>query len=176
VWGGSSSSLGSFEMPDAGVIVIVVLAVACVGGVLVLSSWGRAKVLPKIRGAVTEVRSSLGDLVRRPDRLGLLFGGAAMSKLVTIFAFYVSVRAFDVDMGFAQAGAIYMIANTIGSAVPTPGGVGGVEAALTATLVSASVDPATAAAVVLLFRMATFWAPTVPGYFFMRHAQRTGIV
>jgi glycosyltransferase 2 family protein len=176
VWGGSTSSLGSFELPDAGAIVIVVLAIAAVGGALVLSSWGRRTVLPRVRRVVVEVRSSLGDLIRRPDKLALLFGGAALSKLSTICAFYVSLQAFDVDMGFAQAGAVYMIANTIGSAVPTPGGVGGVEAALTAALVSAAVDPATAAAVVLLFRMATFWAPTVPGYFFMRHAQRTGIV
>nr|MCU0260637.1 flippase-like domain-containing protein [Ilumatobacteraceae bacterium] len=176
VWGGRSDELGRFDLPDAGGLVIVVLAVAAVGGVLVLSSWGRRVVVPKVRGVLAKVRSSFGELLRRPDRLGLLFGGAAMAKAVTLFAFVVSVHAFDVDMGFAQAGALYMVANTIGSAVPTPGGVGGIEAALTAALVGAGVDPATAAAIVVLFRFATFWAPTLPGWFFLQHAQRTGVV
>lgn len=84
--------------------------------------------------------------------------------------------AFDVSMSFPKAGALYMIANTIGSAVPTPGGVGGVEAALTASLISFGVDNATAAAIVLLFRTLTFWLPTIPGYFFLQYTQRKGIV
>jgi uncharacterized protein (TIRG00374 family) len=79
-------------------------------------------------------------------------------------------------MSFAKAGALYMIANTVGSAVPTPGGVGGIEAALTAVLLSFGVDSATAAAIVLLFRLLTFWLPTVPGYGFLRYTQRAGIV
>lgn len=176
VWGGSTSELGSFSLPDKGVVLAVVVVVAAVVGGLLLSGWGRAKVLPTVRRTLGKALASFRDLARRPDRLGLLFGGAGLGKLVTVLAFVVSVRAFDVDMGLAQAGALYMVANTIGSAVPTPGGVGGLEAALTAALLGANVDPATAAAIVLLFRLMTFWLPTVPGWFFLRHAQRTGVV
>jgi len=79
-------------------------------------------------------------------------------------------------MGLAQAGALYMIANTVGSAVPTPGGVGGIEAALTAALIGAGVDGATAAAIVLLFRLFTFWLPTIPGYGMLRLSKHQGIV
>ena len=108
--------------------------------------------------------------------MGELFGGAALAKLVTIAAFAVSVRALGVDMPFVQAAALYMVANTIGSAVPTPGGVGGIEAALTAALLSVGVPSATAASIVLLFRLATFWLPTLPGYLFLRRVQHQGIV
>jgi len=86
------------------------------------------------------------------------------------------VHAFGVSMGFAQAGALYLVANTVGSAVPTPGGVGGLEAALTAALLGAGVAGATAAAIVVLFRLATYWLPTVPGWLFLQHSQRSGIV
>ena len=69
-----------------------------------------------------------------------------------------------------------MIASTVGSAVPTPGGVGGVEAALTAALIGAGVDEATAAAITLFFRGFTYWLPTLPGWGFLRYVQRVGIV
>ena len=101
-----------------------------------------------------------------------LLGGAILGKLANITAFYLSAAAFGVDISFPKAGALYMVATTIGSAVPTPGGVGGVDAALTAALLSFGVDNATAAAVVLLFRILTFWLPTVPGYFFLGYCQR----
>jgi uncharacterized protein (TIRG00374 family) len=88
----------------------------------------------------------------------------------------MSTQAFGVDISFPKAGALYIIATTIGAAVPTPGGVGGVEAALTAALLSFGVDNATAAAIVLFFRILTFWLPTLPGYLFMRYTQNAGIV
>jgi len=175
-WGGSTSSLGSFSLPDTTTLLIVVLGLAVVAGAIILSSWGKRVVWPTLRDTFGKALRSFRDLGRRPGLLGLLFGGAALSKLVNIIAFMASVRAFGVDMGLAQAGALYMVANTVGSAVPTPGGVGGIEAALTAVLIGAGVDPATAAAIVLLFRLSTFWAPTVPGYGFLRYTQRAGIV
>ncbi len=131
---------------------------------------------PWLGDAYERVSESFGEVLRSPRQLTRLMGGSILNKLANVIAFWLSVLAFDVDMGFAKAGALYMIANTIGSAVPTPGGVGGVEAALTAAPISFGVDNATAAAIVLLFRTLTFWLPTIPGYFFMRYTQRAGIV
>jgi len=54
---------------------------------------------------------------------------------------------------------------------PTPGGVGGVEAALTAALTTAGVDAAAAASIVLLFRLVTFWLPVVPGWVLLRRVK-----
>ncbi len=71
----------------------------------------------------------------------------------------VSCRAFDITIGYADLGLLYLIGSTIGAAVPTPGGVGGVEAALIAVLTGAGVDNATAAAAVVVFRLVTLLAP-----------------
>lgn len=176
IWGGASDRFSDFSFPDIGVILIIVACLGLMAWFVLATTWGRTVLRPWLGGAYGKVKESLGEVLRSPRQLTRLMGGAIFNKLANVIAFWLSVLAFDVDMGFAKAGALYMIANTIGSAVPTPGGVGGVEAALTAALISFGVDNATAAAIVLLFRTLTFWLPTLPGYFFMRYCQRAGIV
>lgn len=176
IWGGTSDKLSDFRLPDMGTILIVVLAAGVVLSLVLYSSWGRRVVRPRLAGAVAEVRGSLGTLARDPSKLALLFGGAGLGKLLTIICFWLSVLAFGVDMTFPKAGALYMVANTVGSAVPSPGGVGGIEAALTAVLIGYGVDSGAAAGAVLFFRVLTFWLPTLPGYGFLQYTQRKGIV
>ncbi|MDX2381084.1 MAG: lysylphosphatidylglycerol synthase transmembrane domain-containing protein [Acidimicrobiia bacterium] len=176
IWGGASDRFSDFEFPDTGLILIIIACLGLMAWFVLMTTWGRTVVRPWLGGAYGRVKESFRDVLRSPKQMTRLMGGAIFNKLANVIAFWLSVLAFDVDMSFAKAGALYMIANTIGSAVPTPGGVGGVEAALTAALISFGVDNATAAAIVLLFRTLTFWLPTVPGYFFMRYCQRTGIV
>lgn len=176
VWGGSSDRLSDFEMPDMGTIVIVILVIGVIVTIVMLSRFGRSVIRPWIETAAVKVRESIADLLARPAKLAQLFGGALLGKLANIVAFWASAAAFGVDMSFPKAGALYIIATTIGSAVPTPGGVGGVEAALTAALIAYGVDNATAAAIVLFFRTLTFWLPTLPGYGFFRYTQAKGIV
>jgi uncharacterized membrane protein YbhN (UPF0104 family) len=176
IWGGSSDRFSDFEFPDIGTIVIIIAAVGLIVWFTLATKWGRTVFRPWIGGTLHKIRAEFGDVLTSPLHLTRLMGGATTAKLANIISFWLSVLAFDVDMSFPKAGALYMIANTIGSAVPTPGGVGGVEAALTAVLISFGVDNATAAAIVLLFRTLTFWLPTLPGYFFMRYCQRKGFV
>ena len=59
---------------------------------------------------------------------------------------------------------MYLAGATIGQAAPTPGGLGAVEAALAAGLTAAGLDGGLAVSAVLLFRLVTFWLPTIPGY------------
>ncbi|HKY66689.1 MAG TPA: lysylphosphatidylglycerol synthase transmembrane domain-containing protein [Acidimicrobiales bacterium] len=176
VWGGASDRFSDFEFPDIGTILIVVVAVGAVVSVVLYSRWGRRVVRPWVASSLHKITGDFGQLARSPGKLALLFGGAALGKLFTLTSFWLSVLAFGVDMSYPKAGALYMIANTIGSAVPTPGGVGGIEAALTAALISFGVDGGTAAGIVLFFRVLTFWLPTLPGYGFLQYTQRKGIV
>jgi uncharacterized protein (TIRG00374 family) len=176
IWGGTSDRFRSFSVPDVGTILVVVLVVGLVSSAALYSRWGRRIVLPHLHDAVGKVASTVRELAADPGRLGLLFGGATLTKLFFLTSFWLSVLAFGVTMSFPKAGALYMVANTVGSAVPSPGGVGGVEAALTAVLMGFGVDGATAAGIVLYFRVLTFWLPTLPGYGFLQYTQRKGIV
>ena len=175
-WGGATSAFGDITMPPLSRVLLLLVAIAAVVGMVILSSWGKRVVVPWVERTWDKAFGSFRDLGQRPGKVVELFGGALFAKLSTVTAFVVSVHAFGVDMSFARAGALYMVANTIGSAVPTPGGVGGIEAALTAALISAGVADATAASIVLFFRLFTFWLPTVPGWFFLQRVQRRGIV
>jgi undecaprenyl-diphosphatase len=175
-WGGATGAFENISLPQASTILLVLIAIAAVVGLIVLSGWGRRTVIPWTRRTWDKAFGSFRELAKRPAKMVELFGGALFAKMSTVIAFYVSVHAFGVDMSFARAGALYMVANTIGSAVPTPGGVGGIEAALTAALIAAGVDDATAASIVLFFRLWTFWFPTLPGWFYLQRIQREGIV
>ncbi len=90
----------------------------------------------------------------------------------TIVAFVAACRGFGVEIPFAELGAMYLVANTIASTVPTPGGVGAIEAALILVLTNAGVPQATAWAAVLLFRLINYWLPTIPGYVCLKISER----
>jgi uncharacterized protein (TIRG00374 family) len=67
--------------------------------------------------------------------------------------------AFSRSVPIAKIGLVYLTGSAIGSIIPTPGGIGAVEAGLTAGLTAAGVPVAVSA--VLLFRLLTFWL-TIP--------------
>jgi uncharacterized protein (TIRG00374 family) len=67
-------------------------------------------------------------------------------------------------MNLAVVAVVYLAGATIGQAAPTPGGLGAVEAALAAGLTAGGLDAGLAVSSVLLYRLITFWIPTIPGY------------
>jgi uncharacterized membrane protein YbhN (UPF0104 family) len=162
--------------PDGSVIAVFVVAAALAAIVIVATPKLRRWLVAFLKATFAKIRHDFGELARRPTKLSLLFGGQAIAKLSTIVAFVLSCRAFDVDLAFVELGALYMVANTVASAVPSPGGVGAIEAALVFMLTSAAVDDATAWAVVLLFRLINYWFPTIPGYVGLKISERRQLV
>jgi uncharacterized protein (TIRG00374 family) len=161
---------------DLSIVTVFAVAVLIAGVVLAVSPKIRNAVVGFVKSTITKIRTDFGELARRPSKLSLLFGGQALAKLSTILAFVWSCRAFDVDLAFVELGALYMVANTVASAVPTPGGVGAIEAALVFMLTSAQVDDPTAWAVVVLFRLINYWFPTIPGYLALKVSERRQLV
>lgn len=175
-WAGSTGGGGTFDVGDASVGAIVVLGVVALVAVVYAVPWLRQRVIPWLLQTVRKIRDLLSGLLRRPGKLLALFGGAGGSKLTTIVAFVLSCRAFGIDLGFAELGALYLTATTIASAVPTPGGVGAIEAALVAVLTGAGVESSLAWSASLLFRTITFWVPTVPGWVALKLSEKRGLV
>ena len=86
----------------------------------------------------------------------------------------VCVAAFGRSVPMAAIAVVYLTGSAIGSIIPTPGGIGGVEAALTAGLTAAGLPGAVAVSAVLLFRLLTFWLPVPFGWAalnFLEHQQ-----
>ena len=79
-------------------------------------------------------------------------GGALLLTAAYIFCLDASVRAVGGSVPLASVAVVYLAGNALGSVVPTPGGLGAVEAALSAGLTAAGLPGAAAVSAVLLFR------------------------
>lgn len=143
-----------------GPLLIAVGAVPVVAaGVLVL--------VPRARGAVESfLRTALGEaraVHARPARALALWGGALAFPALQATALVLVGRALALPVPAAHMAVAYLAATVAVALVPTPGGIGSVEAALVVALVAAGGPAAVATAVVLAFRLLTVWLPLLPG-------------
>ena len=67
---------------------------------------------------------------------------------------------------------VYLTGSAIGSLVPTPGGLGAIEAALSAGLTAAGMPARSAVSAVLLYRLLTFWLPVPIGWLALKYLER----
>ena len=63
-----------------------------------------------------------------------------------------------------------------GGRASTPGGLGAIEAALVAGLTGVGMQPGPAVSAVLLYRLATYWLPVLPGWLSWQSLQHRGYV
>ena len=83
--------------------------------------------------------------------------------LATGFAFAALAASPGSSASFGGLLMGYLIGGAVGTAVPTPAGIGTTEAALVGILLLAHIPSAVAISTVLTFRLITFWAPAVLG-------------
>ncbi|NUP48435.1 MAG: flippase-like domain-containing protein, partial [Catenulispora sp.] len=168
--GGSLSAI----TPSATVTgVIVALAVLCV--LIAAVPRLRTMVMARLRPLVTDVWPEVLQVARSPRKLAQALGGALALPLAASLCLWASVNAVsDSEVSLPAMGVAYLVAKALGSLVPTPGGIGGIEAALTAGLTTAGIPSAVAATAVIVFRLLTWWLPVIPGWFAFTALQRKG--
>jgi glycosyltransferase 2 family protein len=175
-WAGRGGASKAFKLPSSSVLLAVLAAVAAVIGIVIATRQGRnlaaRKVLPPLRSSL----ASLGRVARSPVRLTMLFGGSAVVTLAYVGALVASVEAFGGGASIAKIGAVYMAAAVVATATPTPGGVGGFEAAAIAGLTGIGISSGAAVSAVVISRLATYWLPVPPGWLSWRLLQRLGYV
>jgi uncharacterized membrane protein YbhN (UPF0104 family) len=148
---------------------LVVLA----GAVLAVPA-GRRLVRARLSPTFGQVLPQLLEIAQHPRKLAEGIGGALLLSLAYILCLAACVAAFSRSVPFTKIGFVYLTGSAIGSIIPTPGGLGAVEAALTAGLTAAGVPGAVAVSAVLLFRLLTFWLPVPFGWAalnFLEHQQ-----
>ncbi len=171
-WAGRGEEADSaFSFPDLPWLLIILLLLVVIGIVL-MTAFGK-KLLAELKIQVGKLWGELRVLAKRPTKMIMLFAGAELGKIMGIVMLWQSLNAFHVTgISFAELGAMYVIATTVAGAVPVPGGVGPLEAALTAGLVGLGVDPATAAAIVVFFRLISYWLPILPCWLAYRYVEQ----
>lgn len=149
----------------AAVLVLVVAAVPSL----------RKFVSTRVRSLFAGVVPRMLDMLQRPRKLATGAGGVLLLTLVNVACLDASTRAFDfTGISFAGVAVVFLVANAAGSAVPSPGGVGAIEAALSGALTIAGMPADKALSAVLLFRLVTFWLPVLPGWLCFTHLTRKG--
>jgi len=166
----------AFKLPSGSKsLLILAVIIALVGVVLATRPgrrWTRKQLIPGARSAAGSLRQAAAS----PAKLGLLFGGSALITLAYIGALAASVQAFGAGPGLVLIGAVYLGAAALAAAAPTPGGLGAIEAALIAGLTGVGMQAGPAVSAVLLYRLATYWLPVLPGWLCWRSLQRRGYV
>ncbi len=168
---GNTSDLGLQEHLGLVAIVGLVLLVAiAVGSLPPIRRW----IVKRVRPVASEVLPRLVTVAQRPAKLIEGIGGILLLNAAFCLCLAASLQAFGGGASFAAVAVVYLAGSTLGQAAPTPGGLGAVEAALAAGLAAFGVDAGVAFSAVILYRMVTFWIPTVPGYLSFNYLQRQG--
>jgi glycosyltransferase 2 family protein len=150
-----------------------VLAGLVVAAVAVLAvPAGRRLLRARVQPMLGQVLPRLLEVAQQPRKLAEGIGGALLLSVAYILCLAACVRAFHGSAAFASIAVVYLTGSALGSIIPTPGGIGAVEAALTAGLVATGLHGTEAASAVLLFRLLTFWLPVPIGWAALNYLER----
>jgi uncharacterized membrane protein YbhN (UPF0104 family) len=172
-WAGTAG-LGDLQLPEPRTLAITGALVLFVVGVGLAVPASRRFLLHRLAGPVRQSVDAVREVATHPVKLAMLFGGSALVTVANIVVLAVCLQAFGATVALSTVAVVYLAGSAIGSAAPTPGGLGALEATLVAGFTATSVDQGAALAAVLLFRLATFWLPILPGWIAFATMQRRG--
>lgn len=152
---------------------------APVGGLVlgVALVWFARRRPARLRTWLSGLFAPLRRLIHRPGELAMLLVASAGTTLVLALAFAATTAMLPGPRpaaGLLVLVLAYLLGAAAGNAVPLPAGLGSTEAALVALLVGMHMPVTHALAVVLVFRLITFWAPAALGLLVTRRLVRDG--
>ncbi len=156
--------------PTWSYFVLTGLVVAALGVLAVPA--GRRLLRARVQPMLGQVLPRLLEVAQQPRKLAEGIGGALLLSVAYILCLAACVQAFHGSAAIASIAVVYLTGSALGSIIPTPGGIGAVEAALTAGLVATGLHGTEAASAVLLFRLLTFWLPVPFGYAALNYLER----
>ncbi|WUJ74138.1 flippase-like domain-containing protein [Kribbella soli] len=164
---------------ELGLLVSLIMAVVIVGLGVAALTWPRFVVLVGrgaghlihiVKRSVT-AESCAAQLVTQRDRVAAAFEGrwwaaalaAAANRMFDYAALVAALAALDVHVRPSMVLLAYVVAQALAMIPITPGGLGFVDAGLTALLVLIGISPDAALIGTLLYRLASFWLPIPVG-------------
>ncbi|WP_257016547.1 lysylphosphatidylglycerol synthase transmembrane domain-containing protein [Streptomyces sp. Ag82_O1-15] len=119
----------------------------------------RRPALGFVRTALTEART----LHTRPSRVLALWGGSAVAPVLQGSVIASVGFSLGLPLSWAQVVLALLLASTAVGAVPAPGGIGPVDAAMVLTMAAYGAPVSLATATVIGYRVLTVWIPLLPG-------------
>ncbi|HWG24335.1 YbhN family protein, partial [Actinospica sp.] len=169
--------------PDSSTLVIaILLAIAILVMVTMavptLRHFAKRRLGPFFEGSLPR----LLDVAQSPRKLAEAVGGTVTLSLFNSLCLWASVHAMTprgsghATISYATATVVYLTAQTAGSFIPVPAGVGTVELAITGVLTAINVPRETAVTAVLVFRLLRAYLPALPGYITFTYLQRKSLL
>ncbi|WP_329198074.1 MULTISPECIES: lysylphosphatidylglycerol synthase transmembrane domain-containing protein [unclassified Streptomyces] len=154
------------EMTPSRTVIAGLLTVAVLVLVVTAVPLLRKFVVTRVRALFAGVVPRMLDVLQRPQKLMTGIGGMLLLTACFVMCLDASIRAFGGGqaISYASIAVVFLAGNALGSAAPTPGGIGAVETTLTLGLIAAGLEKEVAISAVLLFRLMTFWLPVLPGW------------
>jgi glycosyltransferase 2 family protein len=172
----TGSGLSKFKIAP-GADVLIGLAVIAAAVIVVLAvPLTRRKVTGAVWPHLRQIGPRLLEAVSHPLRLGIAVGANLLLSAAYTLALVAALWSVGAHPAILAAAVVFLAGNAVGSATPTPGGLGGVEAVLAAGLTAIGIPAHEAIPAVLLFRMATFWLPIPAGWVSYLVLQRRGVL
>lgn len=167
-----TTSLTPSRTVIAGLLTVAVLAL-----VVTAIPFLRKFVVTRLRSLFAGVVPRMLDVLQQPMKLLTGIGGMLLLTGANVMCLDAAIRAFDdgnQQLSYASIAVVFLAGNALGSAAPTPGGVGAVEGALTLGLLAVGLPKEVAAPAVLLYRLMTLWLPVLPGWLSFNYLTRKG--
>jgi uncharacterized membrane protein YbhN (UPF0104 family) len=161
------------ELPSPAVLITLAgIAVVVVATLLLppVRRWGMGYIGPRLR----QVWPRLAQMLSHPGRLALGVAGNLIMTLGYIIALWCCLAAFGESLSLVDIALVNLVGNALGALIPTPGGLGGVEGALTAGLTAAGVSASIAFSATILYRLCTYWGRVPIGWVAMKYLERKG--
>ncbi|TNM32845.1 lysylphosphatidylglycerol synthase transmembrane domain-containing protein [Streptomyces sedi] len=152
------------NLPQDRTVIAGLLTVAVAALIITAVPTLRKAILERVRTLFAGVVPRMLDVVQRPKKLLAGIGGMLLMTLAFVMCLDASLRAFGWELSYPTIAVVFLAGNALGSAAPTPGGIGAIELTLSAGLTAFGVPPQVALGAVLLFRLMTFWLPVLPGW------------
>lgn len=168
----TGSSHSATDLAPSRTVVIVLLAVGVLAAAAAAIPRVRRLVMSRLRSMFAGVVPRLLDVLQSPRKIITGIGGILLLTAGFVMCLDASIRAFGGSLPWTAIVIVFLTGNALGSAAPTPGGLGAVEGALSLGLTLSGLPAETATSAVLLFRLLTFWLPVLPGWAAFAYLQR----
>ncbi|MEO6205413.1 MAG: lysylphosphatidylglycerol synthase domain-containing protein [Mycobacteriales bacterium] len=168
--GVAASTVGTSLLPTPPLAVL--LAVPAVLVAATLLPVFRTRVLPAVR----RTAGAVGEVLRRPRCLASLMIGCVGVTVAQVLTLQGAVAAVGGHLPWQDLLAALVGSAAARSAVPSPGGVGPIEAALVGGLTTMGMGWGTASAAVAIYRTAGHWLPVVAGVMSLAALRRRHLV
>ena len=172
IFAATTRTAGSSSLRPPGWVWISLAVVTAIMLAVAAFPAGRRILRARLAPAFGQIIPRLRAVARHPANLAEGVSGALLVTFAYIFCLAACALALGGSAPLPSVAVVYLTSSAIAAAVPTPGGLGTTEAALSAGLAAAGMPGAKAVSAALLFRLVTFWLPVPAGWLALNYLQR----